>query len=165
SIIAALATWQRFASTSVTELQDEIADGNVTMSEELLEHYKHFWPQEKAFVDEMFSETKPDENYIPIALTFSEYMEDAMTVGRSLWHQYLEARCETPSLCLDSRWRRIAGINSADAQNYALRQEESRTRALTDRWYSRRKAALALGKGVLDNMASFTSVYCSAGNT
>lgn len=165
AVIAALALWQRFAAKTINDMQDEIAQSSIKISEELLDHYKKYWPYEKAFVDEMFSTEKPKENYLATANIFQQFTNQATDYGGTAWIDYMESKCDPVSACMDARWLRLAGASAVDAANFGLRTEEAWTRAKIDRWYSRRKAALSLGRGVLEEMVSFQGAYNIAGAT
>ena len=151
----ALATWNRNSSNSVTNLQHSIADRQIRMSEEILEHAKKFWPYEEDFVTDAFNNPKVNPQYCATSMAWGGKMDDDMGEARSDYIDVMEEMCQPVGRCMDARWQRNAALRSADVRNYALRQEENRAQALNDQRYSWMYSALALGQGKLQDVLNF----------
>lgn len=163
AISVALALWQRNSSSSISNMQKEIADRNMRLAEWLQDHASKFWPYEKDLVDDAFAETKHTEQYAALSTQWGSIMDDTLRRARSDWLEEMRQRCIRPTRCEDARWNRNAQKARADIISFADRQAEARARALNDMRYERQYAALGLGRGHLANVSSYQSIMGTLG--
>lgn len=159
AIQTALALWQRKSSKSITNMQTEIADEQVKLAEQLHAHAKLFWPEQIELVNDVFSITKLENDYVALPLAWGGILNETLAEGRADW---LEAQqrnmCSTPSHCEDARWDRNTALMQADMMSYAARQGEARVQVLNDWRYELQVDVLSLGKGVARTMASYEAL-------
>lgn len=163
AIQTALALWQRNSSLSISNMQDAIANRNMKLAEAVYAHAQNFWPIEKAIVDDAFSETKASPQYSSTSAQWSSILDDSLRKGRTDWIEEMKSRCIVPTDCEAARWDRAAQLARADILSFADRQSENRAEALNDQRYARQLAALGIGKGILQNVKSFSNLSGTAG--
>lgn len=163
AIQIAIALWERNSSQSIANMQDELADRQTKLAEEVFAHAKLFWPAEATLVNQVFSEGKAVTEYHTLADGWGQMADVETDVGRTNWIAQMAARCTPASQCEDARWQRNAQLVRADLMSYAARQDEARTQILNDRRYARQYAVLALGKGQLRDLMTYQSVGNSIG--
>lgn len=163
AINTALALWQRNSSASVANMQEEIAKRQRKLADYIHEHAKKFWPYEKAFVDDAFGVSKTSPPYAALAAQWGALSKDSLRKGKTDWLAEAKRRCLSPTRCEGARWDREAQRARTDVLSFADRHAEARAEALNDMRYSRMYAALALGRGQLNNVASFESIMGSVG--
>jgi len=147
-----------FASLSITNMQNEIADRQLKMAEEMHEHAKKFWDAEFAFLDEAFSLKKECPKYTATSLAWGGMFEQDMQEGFNDYVRYMEQNCMTTTRCQQAYWDAQAGLMNADIRNFSLRTAETRAEALNDLRYAMQYAALGLGRGVLKDALSYSDV-------
>lgn len=163
AIQVAIALWQRNSSKSIQSMQQEIADAQVQLAEEVQAHAEIFWPEEKELIDDIFAESKVTTGYTALMAEFSGLASATLNDGRSRWVQTMRSLCMPPSRCEDARWHRNAAVIGVDLQNFAARQDEARTQIINDRRYARQNMALGLGRGQLQALLSYQDIGRIAG--
>lgn len=158
-----IALWNRKSSASISGLQQDLADQNVKLAEEALAHAQQFWPYEQDLVNDVFSIQKRKPSYEGTSAAWGGIMDTDMDNARDDYNQLMAEMCMTTGRCMDARWLRNAGLQSADVRNFALRQEENRAQALNDLRYNWQYAALGMGQGKMGEIASFQEVAGSVG--
>lgn len=163
-----VALWQRKSSSSIANMQQEIADQQIALAEEVEAHAEIFWPEEKELVDDTFGQARVTTNYTSMMAEFGGLAQSSLQDGRQQWITRMRAMCMAPSRCEDARWQRNAALLNSDLQNYAARQDESRTQILNDRRYARQYAVLGMGRGSLQEFLSYQriggAIATNAGN-
>lgn len=158
AIFTALALWQRNSSSSITNMQMEIANRQLNIAEAVAAHAQSFWPYEINLLDDAFGETKAEPQHAGLSASWAAIIDDTLRRGRTDWLAEMRGRCLSPSRCEAARWDRVAQNNRADIISHADRQAEVRAEALNDRRYARQLATLALGRGQLMNVASYQQI-------
>ena len=158
AIQVALALWQRNSSSSIANMQNEIADSNMRLAEAVAAHAAKFWPEEKELVDDIFGEAKVTTEYTGLSAAWGSMLEKSLSEGRGVWIDTMTDMCLRPTRCEDARWQRNAQLNRADILSYAARQDEARTEILNERRYERQKAALELGRGKVPALVSYQNI-------
>lgn len=162
-INAALALWQRNSSKSIAGMKNEIADRQLKLAEAIHEHAKKFWPYAKALVDDAFAETKAEPQHSALSSQFGGLVDVALRAARDDWRKTVVSMCLAPTACETARWNRVAQNVRADAMSFGDRQAEARADIINDRRYARQYSALALGKGILADVATFQSLAGNVG--
>lgn len=163
AIQVGIALWQRNSSKSIANMQNEIADRQLKLAEEIEAHAELYWPEEKELVDDIFGMGKTTTGYVSLAGSFGGMAENSMQQGRKQWIDTMRTRCMAPTPCEDARWQRNAQLARADLIAYAARQDESRTQVLNDRRYAYQYAALQMGRGQLRDLISYQSISGASG--
>ena len=153
AIQLALMVAQRAVNTAISDMQEELADRRMKLAEEILEHAKKTWVKEKAFVDEMMAEAKAVTGY-GITQSMLNEMDRVEGIAIEGVGQRLARFGLEVGACDDARTRRGLATARADLVSHTMRSEESRTEMLNARRYSRQVAAVALGRGTLQNAMS-----------
>jgi hypothetical protein len=153
AIQLALMVAQRAVNTAISDMQEELADRRMKLAEEILEHAKKTWVKEKAFVDEMMAEAKAVTGY-GITQSMLNEMDRVEGIAIEGVDQRLARFGLEVGACDDARTRRGLATARADLVSHTMRSEESRTEMLNARRYSRQVAAVALGRGTLQNAMS-----------
>lgn len=158
-----LALWQRNSSKSIASMQEAIAKRNLRLAREAYEHAKEFWECRKELVEWAFGEAKYEIQSDELANQFKEFGRKTMDDAEQSWTDDVERHCLPLTPCHTSRWDRFSAALDADLVSFGDRQAEARAQTLNDRRYARRVAALALGKGIMTNVASFSELHGVAG--
>ena len=153
AIQLALMVAQRTVNTAISDMQEELADRRMKLAEEILEHAKKTWVKEKAFVDEMMAEAKAVTGY-GITQSMLNEMDRVEGIAIEGVDQRLARFGLEVGACDDARTRRGLATARADLVSHTMRSEEARTEMLNARRYSRQVAAVALGRGTLQNAMS-----------
>lgn len=153
AIQLALMVAQRAVNTAISDMQEELADRRMKLAEEILEHAKKTWVKEKAFVDEMMAEAKAVTGY-GITQSMLNEMDRVEGIAIEGVDQRLARFGLEVGACDDARTRRGLATARADLVSHTMRSEEARTEMLNARRYSRQVAAVALGRGTLQNAMS-----------
>jgi hypothetical protein len=153
AIQLALMVAQRTVNTAISDMQEELADRRMKLAEEILEHAKKTWVKEKAFVDEMMAEAKAVTGY-GITQSMLNEMDRVEGIAIEGVGQRLARFGLEVGACDDARTRRGLATARADLVSHTMRSEEARTEMLNTRRYSRQVAAVALGRGTLQNAMS-----------
>jgi hypothetical protein len=165
AIQVGVALYQRNASGSIVNMQEEIADRNTRLAERVQAHAELFWPEERELVDDIFSEGRHTEDYLNASNILGQYATDALSAGRTDWINTARELCMPPGRCEDARWQRNSEAIRGDLISYSLRQEESRVQVLNDRRYAWQLAMTNLGRGQLTALLSYQQINGSvAGN-
>jgi hypothetical protein len=153
AIQVALMVAQRSVNSAISDMQEELASRRMVLAEEMLAHSKLTWVKEKAFVDEMMVEPKAVTGYgvTQVMLNEMDRVEDIAVdaIDNRLTRFGIEV-----GACDDARTRRGLATARADLVSHTMRSEEARTEMLNTRRYSRQLAAVALGRGTLQNAMS-----------
>jgi hypothetical protein len=157
AIQIALMVAQRAVSTAISDMQEELADRRMKLAEEILAHAKLTWVKEKAFVDETMAEPKAVTNYGVSKIMLNE-MDRVEGVATEAIDNRLARFGIEVGACDDARTRRGLATARADLVSHTMRSEEARTEMLNARRYSRQVAAVALGRGTLQNAMSMGSL-------
>ena len=147
-----------YASKSITKMQNEIADRQLKIAEQLHDHAKKFWNAEDAFLEEAFGLKKECPQYTSMGNQWGKILDDDMDEGFEDYLRFMEMNCLSVSLCQQNYWAAMAGLYRTDTMNFALRQAETKAEALNDLRYSMQYSALGLGKGVLKDVLGYTDV-------
>lgn len=158
AIQVALAMYQRNSSLSIVNMQNEIADRQAKLAEQVQAHAEKFWPEEKELVDDVFSETKHVENYLAAGAIYGQAADSSLQSGREDWINISRTMCLSPTRCEDARWSRNAQVAKADILSYSARQEEARTQILNDRRYAWQLNIIGLGKGQLGELLKYQQI-------
>lgn len=158
AIQVAIALWERNSSLSIANMQDELADRQTVLAEQVHAHAKQFWPAETSLVNDVFGAAKVTTSYSALANGWGQMADIETDAGRSDWIARMSARCTPASRCEDARWQRNAQAARADIMSYACRQDEARTQITNDRRYARQYAVLGLGKGQLRDLLSYQAI-------
>lgn len=158
AIQVALALWQRNSSSSIANMQNEIADANMKMAEAVAAHAAKFWPEEKELVDDVFGEAKVTTQYTGLTSAWAGMLDKSLQEGRGVWIDAMTDMCLRPTRCEDARWQRNAQLNRSDIMSYAARQDEARTEILNERRYERQKSAIELGRGKVPALVSYQNI-------
>lgn len=159
AIMAGQSLYERFASSSISNMQIEIADRQMKLAEHFFEHEKSFWPAEKDLVNFTFSEPyyneEPYYNYL-----FDSYAVDDSSSILTCWMNdtVIEEVAFTEEQYI--RFETKIAQERVDASSYGMRQDEAKKDALNERRYSRRSSVLQLGRG----LASRTPYYYGVAN-
>lgn len=166
AIYVALSLWQRNSSKSIANMQDEIANRNMKLAEKVHEHAKLFWPYEKAIVDDAFSMAKIEvADYTGLGIGWSNIAKEAMQDAKKDWIDETRKMCLAPTKCEAARWDRATSNTTADYMSFGDRQAEARMETLNDLRFSRQYNALGLGKGILGNSDTFSSIHEAVGKS
>jgi hypothetical protein len=133
------------------------------LAEEVLAHAKKTWVKEKAFVDEMMAEAKNTATY-GISQSMLNEMDRVETIAIDAIDDRLARFGIEVGACDDARTRRGLATARADLVSHSMRSEEARAEMLNARRYSRQLAAVALGRGTLQNAMSMGALS-SAGDS
>lgn len=163
AIQVAIALWERNSSESIANMQDELADRQTKLAENIHEHAKQFWPAEAALVADVFGVGKVTTQYHGLANGWAAMADVEISAGRADWQRQMAERCTAVSQCDDARWQRNGQVVRADLMSYAARQDENRTQIINDRRYARQYAVLGLGKGQLRDLLSYQAIGNSIG--
>lgn len=158
AIKVALALWQRNASGSIANMQQEIAESNMKLAEAVQAHAEKFWPEEKELVDDIFAEAKVEAQYAGLSSAWGQMFDEALSASRGVWLDAMNDACLVPTRCDDARWQRNAQLNRADILSYAARQDETRADVLNERRYERQLQALNLGRGKVSQLVSYQAL-------
>jgi hypothetical protein len=153
AIQIALMIAQRAVNTAISDMQEALADRRMKLAEEILAHAKLTWAKEKAFVDEMMAEPKAVTNYGVSQIMLNE-MDRVEGIATEAIDNRLTRFGIEVGACDDARTRRGLATARADLVSHSMRSEEARTEMLNTRRYSRQVAAVALGRGTLQNAMS-----------
>ena len=165
AIQVALALWQRNSSKSIANMQDEMADLQMKLAEEVQAHAAQYYPKEAALVADAFSEVKLTTQYTALAAEWAGILNASSEAGRQAWLERMDDTCQAPTACEDARWQRNGQLATADMLSYAARQDESRTQILNDRRYARQLAVLGLGKGQLQALRGYQQIAMTSVGT
>lgn len=147
-----------YTSKSITKMQNEIADRQLKIAEQLHDHAKKFWNAEDAFLEEAFGLKKECPQYTSMGNQWGKILDDDMDEGFEDYLRFMEMNCLPVSLCQQNHWEAMAGLYRTDTMNFALRQAETKAEALNDLRYAMQYSALGLGKGVLKDVLGYTDV-------
>lgn len=160
----AIALWQRNSSKSIANMQESIAKRNIRLAREAFEHAKKFWDCQKSIVNWAFGENKLQPDPFP---RYSQYMNIGFREffdGLEHWDEDVDRHCLPQNNdCEMTRWYCHEAAFVADLSSFAARQEEAQAQSLNDRRYSRQYSVLSLGKGFMNNVASFSQIHGVAG--
>jgi hypothetical protein len=163
AIQLALMLAQRSVNTAISDMQQGLADRRMKLAEEVLAHAKKTWVKEKAFVDEMMAEAKNTATY-GISQSMLNEMDRVETIAIDAIDDRLARFGIEVGACDDARTRRGLATARADLVSHSMRSEEARAEMLNARRYSRQLAAVALGRGTLQNAMSMGALS-SAGDS
>lgn len=163
AIQVAIALWQRNSSQSISNMQNELADQQTKLAEEVQAHAEKFWPEEKELVDDVFSEGKVTTGYASLAGAWGGFLSESMSAGRTKYIETLRNQCLGVTRCDDARWQRNTELANSDMISFAARQDEKRTEILNDRRYARQYAILKYGRGSFDAMMSYAEISQTLG--
>lgn len=163
AIYVGLALWQRNTSGSIAAMQNEIANRQIKLAEQLHDHAKKFWPAEIALVNDAFGETKYNPQYAATSTQWASLVDSTMQAARSDWLDTMRSWCMAADKCEDARWQRNAQSTRADLISYADRQEEARAQIINDRRYARQYAVLGMGRDRLSTVPSFQQIAGTVG--
>lgn len=149
AVMVALALWQRNASDSITDMQDDVADQQMQLAEKLHAHAKLFWAEETRLVNDVFGEARAPTEYAGLGAGWQTIAATGMEQSRQIWLHEANRMCAPGDACLDARWLRGAATQAADIVTFAARQAEARAQTQRDRRYEQQYRVLALGQGVL----------------
>lgn len=161
AIMVAVALWQRNASESITNMQEDIANQQMILAEKLHAHAKLFWPEETRLVNDAFGEARAPTDYAGMAAGWQGFTATALSASRAAWLKDLERKCGTYDACEDARWQKNASMYEADTVSFAARQAEARAQTLRDRRYERQYYAIGLSQGVLQLTTSMQTAALS----
>lgn len=156
AVSVAIMLWQKNTRKKILKDQNDLADRQVKLAEQVHAHEEKFWPKEKDFLYEFFSEPKHETDYVSLPSQWVALAKQSMTLGRSDWLREMERRCLNPTRCEDARWKREDMRNRSDMMTFADRHSEARTNALNDNRYSKQYSALSLSKGLMNEIAGYT---------
>lgn len=159
----ALALWQRNASQSITSMQEEIADRNVQLAENIFAHAIKFWPCQADLVDQTFGVGKTPINAEALSEQYSELGRQPMNDSESLWFSLRSQTCRSATGCEIAHFSNVRSLMQVDIENFGLRQAAARAQSLDDVRYARQYSALALGKGLIRDANSFHQAHAVAG--
>lgn len=159
----ALALWQRNSSRSVASMQEAIAKRNIKLAREAFEHAKKFWPCQKAIVDLAFGESKASIQSSGLAAQFRGFGDKTLGEGRDQWYWEAKRHCIEITPCDEARWDRFVAATQADLISFGDRQAEARAQTLNDRRHDRMYSTLAMGKGIIRNVGSYSDISGAAG--
>lgn len=163
AIQVAVALWQRNASLSISNMQREIANDQVTLAEEVHAHAVLFFPEEAELVNDAFGVAFFVADYVGLIGAWTALVTDAETTGRRLWLETSRQLCMPPNRCSDARWQRNEQALVADIANFAARQAESRAQVLNDVRYARMLAVLGLGRGRTQELVTYQRISQTIG--
>jgi hypothetical protein len=158
AIQTVIALWQRNASKKIQEMQQEIADQQVALAEEVQAHAALFWPEERELVNDAFAAGVTVPQYVALMNEFGGLAQASLQDGRDDWVEAMRDMCMAPSRCEDARWQRFSAMLTADMHNYGARQEEARAQVLNDRRYARQYSILGMGRGAFTQMLSYQAI-------
>lgn len=158
AIQVGVALYQRNASGSIVNMQEQIADRQTRMAERVQTHAEIFWVEERELVDDIFSITRRTEDYVSASGILGGYADAALSAGRQDWLRTAEELCMPAGHCDDARWNRNAQVIRADLISYSARQEEARTQILNDRRYAWQHAMTGLGRGQLSSLMTYQAI-------
>lgn len=163
AIATALALYQRRSSSSISDMQNEVASSQMALAEAVQEHAAKFWPAEQQLVEDTFGLERAKADYEGLPAQWKELVSSSMETGREAWLKESRRICQSPSWCEDARWQRSNRIAQADALSFAARQTEGRTETINDRRYEQQYGVLQMGKGRLSTISGYQAVGLTAG--
>jgi hypothetical protein len=152
------ALYQRNASGSIVNMQEQIAERQTRMAERVQAHAEIFWAEERELVDDIFSITRRTEDYLSSSNILGNYADAALAAGRQDWLHTADELCMPAGHCEDARWDRNAQVIRADLISYSARQEEARVQILNDRRYAWQHAMTGLGRGQLSSLMTYQAI-------
>lgn len=164
AIAVAMALWKRNASGSIADMQNEIANRQITLAEQIHDHAKNFWPYEKAAVDDAFGLGKAVAPYDALSTSWASYSDNIHQIYSSALDNALSDKCISLTSCERANWTRNRQKDRAQVIYFADRQAEGRMDALNDVRYAEQYAALGLGREHLADVPSFQAVAGKTGN-
>lgn len=163
AIQVGVALWQRNASESISNMQNDLANQQMQLAEEIHAHAILFWPEETELVNDVFSEAKVTADYNGLPLVFGTLADETSDQARTVWIDTMRTMCMSPSRCEDARWQRNSIATEVDFVSYGARQEETREQLLNDRRYARQLATIGLGRNMVGTLVSYQSVGAYSG--
>lgn len=154
AIQIAIMIGKRLISSSINDMREELAKRRVVMAEEVLAHAKEFWPKEIVFLQRTMAEAKYSADYSAID-TDKAFADSAMNDMVTELDSVLENAGISSTQCMDNRTHRLLALGRTDITSHAMRAAEARALTLNDRRFSRQKAVLAMGRGVLQEAVTF----------
>lgn len=161
----ALAFIQYRVQKRIAEHMERIANRKLALARAVHEHAKNFWPHERDYVEEMFSETKHVVVYSPGLHSPDDSARSPAFHALREIDQELGMQClqGANSSCRRSWFHTSTSRVKADIDNFSFRFEENKTDAFNDRRFSRQYSALGLGLNVLSNINNFGNLASNAG--
>ena len=163
AIYVALSLWKRKSSSSISDMQDEIAKRQVALAEQIHDHAKKFWPYEKAAVDDAFGAGKATAPYDALSTSWSAWSDNIHQMYAAALDDTLSDRCISLTSCERTNWTRNRQRDRAQVIYFADRQAENRMDVLNDARYADQYAILAIGKGHLANVGSYQKLAGATG--
>lgn len=154
AITAAQSLYERFASSSISNLQLDIAKRQLKLAQHYFAHAKHFWEAETNLVNNTFSEpyynVEPYYNYV-----FSTYVDSDSAKIMQCWVEdsVNEEVVFTQEQAI--RFETKVAQERIDAYSFGLRQDEAKKDTLNERRYTRRTGVLMLGRGIASQASTY----------
>lgn len=158
AIQSVLYLWRRKASSSISDMQNEIAKRQTRLAEEITEHAKKFWPYEKAMVDDAFGLSKATAQYAALSLSWAAYADTDQQAYKAKLNEELSICCLNPNKGERAVWDRNRQLGRANVMSFADRIAEGRMDKLNTIRFAKQYAALGLGRKHLANVPSFMSL-------
>lgn len=157
-IRAKIADFNRDASEKISGMQDALAQRQVELAEQVQEHAAKFWPEETAFVDDVFSEPKNEKQYEQRETEWFDFTHQAEALDTLKFQELVYLRKLTYGQCIANQLKASSGAVKADLLTRAARQEESVVQAKNDMRYDRQVSALSLGKGIFKDYVTADAI-------
>lgn len=162
AIEVAMMLWQSKVRKDIISDQNDLADRQQKLADEVREHQEEFWPYEDEYLTEWFSTTENDPDHTAMPSQWNKIAKKSLTQGREDWLNEMHRRCLSPTRCEDSRWRREDRRNRADIGSFAHRHSEARADALNDSRFSKQYTALGLSKGLMNEILGYEAAMGQA---
>lgn len=164
AVQVALMLWQQKTRKKIIKDQNDLAKRQVVLAEQVHAHEEEFWPAEKEFLHQFFTEPEHKDHKDEISAQWGKLAKDALKTGRGDWMKQMKHRCLSPTRCEDARWKREEMRSRADIMTFADRHAEARKEALNDNRYSKQYAAPSLSKGLMNEIVGYTDAMATARN-
>lgn len=160
AITVAVALYNRKVTNDISEMQDDIAKGQMVLAEKVQAHAAQFYAVESALVSDAFGIQKSSPEYA-LNLQWKAVVTEAVESSRAEWLAVMRRSCLSPTACENVRFQREGELTEADIISFAARQAEGRSDALNDQRYEIQYKVLGIGRGILQNLTTAQKV---AGN-
>ncbi|MCM1516211.1 MAG: hypothetical protein NC080_07375 [Paraprevotella sp.] len=158
AIQTALALWKRNAASSISDMQQAIANRQTRLAEQIAAHARNFWPYEKDAVDDAFGLGKATAQYDALSLTWGSTSDKDQQCYKDRLDQELGYRCIGLTSCESAIWGRNKQMVRANVMAFADREAEGRMDKLNDIRFAKQYSALALGRNHLANVPTFMNL-------
>lgn len=163
AIFKAVSEYERNSRKSISNWQDQLANRNLKLAQDVHEHFKKFWTYEKDIVVDAFSEPEHVAPYLQTEADFKDLADMTFYSLRFDKDRMMRQLCLSENDCDKARWNRKKGKFVSDVRNFGLRKAEVIAESLNDVRFSRQYSALGLGRNILGSITDYNKAASVVG--